>query len=231
MMDGFVTEMRELTLEAIIVRIILAVLVGGVIGLERERKNQPAGLRTYILVCLGACLVMMTNQYICRMFEGGDPSRLGAQVISGIGFLGAGTILVTRNYQVRGLTTAAGLWTSACIGVAIGIGFYEGAVITGLTLLFIMFVFKWVDTRVHLHSPYLRLYVNFDSNAHLNQFMELCRKEKMQFRDMQITKSKNVEDGTIAIFTIKNVTSCDHAQLIQRLAEYEGIRFIEELQG
>ena len=152
-MGDFVLEMRQLTYEAIAVRVVLSVLVGGVIGIERERKNQPAGLRTYILVCLGACLVMMTNQYICSMFQTGDPSRLGAQVISGIGFLGAGTILVTRNHQVRGLTTAAGLWTSACIGIAIGIGFYEGALIVGATLLLIMFTLKWVDTKIHSHSP------------------------------------------------------------------------------
>lgn len=230
-MESYVLEMRELTYAAIVVRVVLAVAIGGVIGLERERKNQPAGLRTYILVCLGSCLVMMTNQYICNLFQSGDPSRLGAQVISGIGFLGAGTILVTRNHQVRGLTTAAGLWASACIGIAIGIGFYEGALVVGLTLLLIMFVLKWVDTRIHLHSPYLRLYVNFDSSAHMNHFMEECRKDKIQIRDMQITKSKNADDGTIVIFTMKKEKRCDHSVLIQQLAEHEGIRFIEELQG
>mgnify|MGYP001027887749 CR=1 FL=1 len=112
----------------------LTLTIGGMIGLERGSKNQSAGFRTYMLVCLGAASVMMTNQYICDHFESGDPSRLGAQVISGIGFLGAGTIIVTKRNQVRGLTTAAGLWSSACLGLAVGIGFYEGAVAAKITL-------------------------------------------------------------------------------------------------
>ena len=112
---AFAAEMdwQELNTGSIILRILLSIGVGGVIGLERGIKNQPAGFRTYMLVCLGASLVMMTNQYICDTFGGGDPSRLGAQVISGIGFLGAGTILVTNGSRIRGLTTAAGLWTAA----------------------------------------------------------------------------------------------------------------------
>ena len=114
--------LRELTLTAIIVRIVVAIMLGGIIGLERGMKNRPAGLRTYMLVCMGSCVVMLINQYTTQVFGTGDPVRLGAQVISGIGFLGAGTIVVTSHNQIKGLTTAAGLWASACIGVAIGIG-------------------------------------------------------------------------------------------------------------
>ena len=100
---------------SITVRILLSVIIGGALGFEREQKRHPAGFRTYILVCLGAALVMMTNQYVFETFHTGDVSRLGAQVISGIGFLGAGTIIITGRNQVRGLTTAAGLWASAWV--------------------------------------------------------------------------------------------------------------------
>lgn len=127
--------LHEPNIVTIVIRVLLALIIGGIIGLERESKKQAAGFRTYMLVCLGATLVMMTNQYICNVFEAGDPSRLGAQVISGIGFLGAGTIIVTRKSQVRGLTTAAGLWSAACIGLAIGIGFYEGAIVVGAAIM------------------------------------------------------------------------------------------------
>ena len=112
----------------ILIRLILAVIFGGIIGLERASKRHAAGFRTYILVCLGATLAMITNQFICEKSGQGDYARLGAQVISGIGFLGAGTILVTSKNQIKGLTTAAGLWACACMGLSIGIGYYTLAI-------------------------------------------------------------------------------------------------------
>ena len=122
------------------VRLLLAVLCSGVLGLERTRKRRPAGLRTYMLVCIGTTVVMMTAQFMTEFFsfEKADPGRMPAQVVSGIGFLGAGTIMVTRYYRVKGLTTAAGLWAAACMGLAIGIGFYFGAILTCLVLLAVM---------------------------------------------------------------------------------------------
>lgn len=110
MLAGF----REVTLQAVVFRLVLSVLIGGILGFERGLKNRPAGLRTYVLVCVGATIVMLTNQYIYQNAGTGDPVRMGAQVISGIGFLGAGTIMVTPHNQIKGLTTAAGLWASVC---------------------------------------------------------------------------------------------------------------------
>lgn len=118
---------HEITQTSVVIRILAAITVGGLIDLERGMKNRPAGLRTYMLVCVGACLIMLTNQYIYQFTGAGDPMRLGAQVVSGIGFLGAGTIIVTKHNQIKGLTTAAGLWTAAGVGLALGIGFYEAA--------------------------------------------------------------------------------------------------------
>ena len=123
-------------LEAL-VRILIALACGGVIGYEREQKNRPAGLRKPMLVCIGAGLVMIVSQYLFEKYSPGvtDPARLGAQVISGIGFLGAGTIIRDR-FSVKGLTTAATLWVVACIGLAIGSGYYlMGVIITGIIYL------------------------------------------------------------------------------------------------
>ena len=120
-------EIRAVTTGAIVVRILSAAILGGILGVERGRKNRAAGLRTYMLVCVGSCLIMLTNQYIYQVFQSGDPVRMGAQVVSGIGFLGAGTIIVTRRSQIRGLTTAAGLRADAAVGLALGVGFYEAA--------------------------------------------------------------------------------------------------------
>lgn len=129
-------QFRELTMLSVVLRPLVAILLGGVIGLERGLKNRAAGFRTYMLVCLGACIVMLTNQYIYQLLGTGDPVRMGAQVISGIGFLGAGTIIVTSRSQIKGLTTAAGLWCSACVGLAVGIGFYELTSICGIFIFF-----------------------------------------------------------------------------------------------
>ena len=110
---------REVTYLAIIIRIAVAFLLGGVLGLERELKSRAAGLRTYMLVSVGACMIMLANQYIYQVYEVGDPVRMGAQVVSGIGFLGAGTIIVTQKNKITGLTTAAGLWASAAVGLCV----------------------------------------------------------------------------------------------------------------
>lgn len=114
---AIVDYLKELNILSVIVRILLAIICGGVIGIERRRAHQSAGMRTYMLVCMGAAIVMATGQYMYDTFKTGDPSRLGAQVISGIGFLGAGSIITSGKTKVRGLTTAAGLWVSACIGL------------------------------------------------------------------------------------------------------------------
>ena len=139
-MPEWVVCLRGLSFGALAVRLILAMLVGGLLGMERIRKHRPAGIRTYMLVCLGAAMTMILGQYQEQMMatvwkeavlaSGArlDPSRYSAQVISGIGFLGAGTVLVTGKQEVKGLTTAAGLWAAGCIGIGIGAGFYECAV-------------------------------------------------------------------------------------------------------
>ena len=128
MWQTVMATLNELNLVSTVVRLALALLLGGMLGIERGRKRRPAGLRTYMIVCIASSLVMITSQYMAEVFGTGDPARMGAQVISGIGFLGAGTIMITSR-QVKGLTTAAGLWAAACIGLAVGIGFYAGAIL------------------------------------------------------------------------------------------------------
>ena len=132
---------RTLSFWAILVRLTLAVVCGGVIGAERETKRRPAGFRTHILICLGAAITTLTSQYLLlslHLFT--DVARLGAQVISGIGFIGAGTIIVTRDKRVKGLTTAAGLWAAAIIGLVCGAGYVECAVFATLVVLVVELV-------------------------------------------------------------------------------------------
>lgn len=143
-----VALLNQLNIYSITLRIVLALLLGGVLGIEREQKQHPAGFRTYVIVCLGATLACITNIYMYEHFGGNDPARIPAQVVSGIGFLGAGTILVTRNNHIKGLTTAAGLWCCATIGIAIGSGFYSGAILCSVIIVFSLRILTMVDKHL-----------------------------------------------------------------------------------
>lgn len=142
-MNNFFDSLRDLNIYTMALRMFIAVLFGGIIGLNREQKKMPAGIRTYALVCLGACLTAIIavydNNSLALVFGDAiktDISRFSAQVINGIGFLGAGTIILTDE-RARGVTTAACLWTSGCMGIAIGYGFYECA-IAGFIVIFLV---------------------------------------------------------------------------------------------
>ena len=175
-------ELREVTYLAIALRIAFAVIIGGLIGLERGLKNRPAGLRTYMLVCVGACLVMLTNQYMCQVYGTGDPVRMGAQVVSGIGFLGAGTIIVTRRNQIKGLTTAAGLWSAAGVGLALGVGFYEAALVGGFAVFFVMTLLQRMDNRMHRNAKVLEVYIELNKELSLGDFLREVRSRDIEVR-------------------------------------------------
>ena len=141
-MTAFLEMINGYNTVSILFRLFLAVVCGGIIGFDRGRKRRPAGFRTYMIVCLGAALTMLISQHMFWRGYATDLSRLGAQVVSGIGFLGAGTIIVTGRQQIKGMTTAAGLWASACMGLAIGAGFYTGALICCVLIILTVVVFS-----------------------------------------------------------------------------------------
>lgn len=225
-----IDDIRGLNSCTILIRVLLALVIGGIIGIERGRKNQPAGFRTYMLVCLGATLVMMTNQYIYVSFNSGDISRLGAQVISGIGFLGAGTILVTKKNRVRGLTTAAGLWTAACVGLAIGIGFYEGAIVVGVGILLIMTFFHKVENWIHARSAAMSIYLNLNSLDAVTSFISYCKEREYKVSDMQVSKEKEADKHTIAVMASLHLKrGTPHVRVIGEVSKLDGVKYIEEL--
>ena len=205
-------------------------ICGGIIGLERSRKNRPAGFRTYMIVCLSSALVMMTNQFIYNNFAESDPARLGAQVISGIGFLGAGTIIVTSRSQIKGLTSAAGLWASACLGLAIGIGFYSGAIIVALIVFIIITFFKKIDYLLTSNNKIINLYTSFKSIEQLDNFIIHCNQSGYKVRDIEITKDTMQNNvSVIAIITIETKERISHIEVIQKLNSFEELIHIEEL--
>jgi len=162
---------RELTLFSVVVRCLAAVLLGGVIGLERGLKNRAAGFRTYMLVCLGSCIVMVTNQYIHQIYGTGDPVRMGAQVISGIGFLGAGTIF-TSHKKIAGLTTAASLWNTACLGIATGYGYYLLSLFGCVTVLLVLLLLQKVIRVNAVKRVEIRFIKRSETLPFINEYFE-----------------------------------------------------------
>lgn len=222
--------LREINMLSILVRVVLALLIGGILGIERGSKNRPAGFRTHMLVCLGATLVMMTNQYVFQMYQTSDPVRMGAQVVSGIGFLGAGTILVTGRHQIKGITTAAGLWAAACCGLALGIGFYEGAVVGGILVLVVVSTMNSLDGYIRTKSKVLELYIEFDGTKPISSFLIYARENQLDIMDMQLSKNKYAKDmGTSLLATVKSQTKRSHEEIMELIERAEGIQYIEQL--
>ena len=222
-------ELREVTYLAVALRIFAAVLVGGILGLERGMKNRPAGLRTYMLVCVGACVIMLTNQYIYQVFGSGDPVRMGAQVVSGIGFLGAGTIIVTRRNQIKGLTTAAGLWSAAGVGLALGVGFYEAALAGTFAVFFVMTLLQRMDNKLHRRSRRLEAYIEL-SGISLGDFLRTMREADIEVSDVQRESGEEETHGVRAyVATLKGQRRQNHAQLMAKVLEVPGVDFVEEL--
>ena len=221
--------LRELNAASIVFRIVLAVLVGGVLGMERGRKNRPAGFRTYILVCLGAALVMMTNQFICNRYDTGDPARLGAQVISGIGFLGAGTIIVTKRSHIKGLTTAAGLWSVAAVGLALGIGFYEAAVIAAIAIYFILTVLQYWDAKMQRRAKYMDVYLECAGEISLGMLLSQIRQLDLMIDEIDTPPMKEGEERRAIIVSVALPKRIPHAPLLHQIEEINGVLYAKEV--
>ena len=185
--------LRDITSVSVAVRMALAFLCGAIIGLERSFKNRPAGFRTHILVCVAACIAAMTGLYIyLNLGLTADISRIGAQVVSGLGFIGAGTIIVTKNRTVKGLTTAAGLWTADIIGLAIGFGFYEGGIIATILVLITMTYFAGAVNGFKRAAEF-RVRLHYHNKPALDQTLRYFKNHKMAILNLQVTSTNDSE--------------------------------------
>lgn len=222
--------LRTITMLSVVVRIVMSVICGGILGLERGMKNRPAGLRTYMLVCLGSCLIMLTNQYVWENTGTGDPVRLGAQVVSGIGFLGAGTIIKTNHNQIKGLTTAAGLWSCAAVGLALGIGFYEAALIAGLSVFFVLTGLHRLDEKMHRNTKVLELYVELSEEISIGSFIRRVRELGLDIGNLQLEQDGTLDDGVRAIIaTVNSEKRSSHQELLTQIRKIKGVKYLEEL--
>lgn len=221
---------RELTYSSMILRVVLAVVLGGCLGLERGLKNRPAGLRTYMLVCLGACIVMITNQYAFQAFGVGDPVRMGAQVVSGIGFLGAGTIIVTARNQIKGLTTAAGLWAAASVGLAIGIGLYEVALLGGVAIIVVLTSLQKWDFIMRKSTRFIDVYVELKIGVKLVNFLHELRENEIEMSNLQLEREQGTDSDAVAfIVTLKGKEHNNHSEILYTIKLMDEVEYVEEL--
>ena len=218
-----------------LLRLGVALFCGGVIGLERGRKRRPAGFRTHMLVCIGAALAMLISQYMALMLKLGnangttDVSRLGAQVINGIGFLGAGTIIVTGRQEVKGLTTAAGLWASACMGLAIGAGFVEGAFVGCVLIVLTIIVFSRLERVIVSRARNINLFIEFEHVDELGKIVSVIKEQDIRIFDVEVRKANEKQLTQSAVFSIRLPKRMPHTKIMTVLAGVDGIRTIEEL--
>lgn len=233
--------LRELNTASLLLRLALAMLFGGLIGLERNRKHRPAGFRTYMLVCLGAALTMLLGQYeslllTTHLQESAaalglrvDVARFGAQVINGIGFLGAGTIIVTSHQEIKGLTTAAGLWTSACMGLAIGAGFYE-CVPLGLLLIFLSVrVLPPIENTLIEWAKNINIYIEFDSLDNMGQIISCIKNLDLDIYQVDIDRGEHT-DHPSAIFALRlRQKQRSRSQVLAAISKLDCIRMIDEI--
>lgn len=223
-------SLRDLTYTEIAIRIILSVLFGGIFGMERGMKNRGAGLRTYMLVCLGSCVVMMTNQFLYQSYQSGDPARLGAQVINGIGFLGAGTIIVTGKQEVKGLTTAAGLWASACMGLAIGAGFYECVLLGFLLILLTNRLLPFVEDAIIESARNMNIYVEFQTLDNLGDIIARIKSQGGQIYEVDLDRGREERSkNPSAVFSIRLPGRHYHVRVLAAISELESVYTIDEI--
>ena len=193
---------RDITFASMVLRMVVAFVCSGVIGLERSAKNRPAGLRTHTLVCMAAVIASMTGHFVYLNLQlPTDLTRMGAQVISGLGFLGAGTIIVTKKQTIKGLTTAASLWATGIIGLAIGAGFYEGGIIASGIVLLIQLVFANIGYSIR-YLPEFSIRLMYDHRKALDYVMRYCKDNGLAITDLQVTSyedTPNIYEALIAL--------------------------------
>lgn len=239
---AWLETLRELNLLSVLLRLTLAMLLGGMIGLERERKRRPAGFRTYMLVCLGAALTMLLGQYEFVMVTNHwsdlaaelglrtDVSRFSAQVINGIGFLGAGTIIVTGRQEVKGLTTAAGLWASACMGLAIGAGFYECVLVGFVLIVLSIWLLPLVENYIVENAQDMNLYVEFRSLDDVGDIIGRIKAQGAQIYEVDIDRGREEKfRSPSAVFSIRLNQKRTHMRVLAAISELENVYTIDEI--
>ena len=224
--------LASLEIGTVLIRLFLAIFLSGIIGMERAVKRHAAGLRTYVLVCVASCIAMLADLFLFETYNAGDPARIGAQVISGIGFLGAGTILVTSRNHIKGLTTAAGLWACACLGLAIGAGFYTVSLIGFILIAIALLFMPKLEHLFTKRTGRYELHIEFEERASLKEFVSHVRSLGMEV--IQVENNPAYANSGLSVYTIlisnKNVKLFkEHGDFVEDIKKLPYVEFVEEI--
>jgi len=222
--------LSQVNIASIAFRLFLSIILCGAIGMERGLRNRPAGFMTYLLVGCGSALIMITNQYIATIYTNVDPTRMASQVVSGIGFLGAGTIITTSKNEIRGLTTAAGIWAAAAVGLAVGIGFYGGAILGSIFIIFSLMYLKKIDLYIKTHAKTMEIYLEYNEEFSMQNLSLYTEQSQYEIFDMEAGKIKtlNGEFGTLT-FDVNFRHKVNHLKIIEEIRQLPGILYVREV--
>ena len=232
-MTGILSDINALTVGSenfsivvVTVRILLATLLGGIIGMERSRHGRDAGLRTHIFICLGSAMTALIGIY-CHDILGYnlDPLRISAQVVSGIGFLGAGTILVKNSSKVTGLTTAAGMWATAAIGIATGVGFYEAAVLCAILCVLTAALFTRLEAK---HKGNHQFYIEIDNAAETNRIIDEIKTISIDKIEVITLAPRSGTQGNIGLVATIPLTKTDKQTVISNILKLNNVVLVVE---
>lgn len=234
--------LRQFDVWSVVLRLIMAMLFGGMLGIERTKKGRAAGFRTYMFVCMGATLTILLGQYESALLAGRwaeiaqqtgirtDVSRFGAQVINGVGFLGAGTIVVTGRQEVKGLTTAAGLWASACAGLAIGAGAYECVILAFFLIFLCIRVFPCLETTIMARTRNMNVYVEFVSLDDVGEIISRIKEQEAKIYEVDIVRGgEECAWRPSAVFFIRLSQRRSHEGILTAISELENVTTIDEI--
>lgn len=225
----FFLDVTAWTVENIVIRIMAAFALGALVGIDRGAKRRGGGARTDATVCVGAAAIMMIGQYIEVMYPGSsDMARMASQVVSGVGFLGAGSILVT-GHQVKGLTSAAGIWMCACIGLAVGIGFLDGAVLVTAILLAGLHILPWVEEKIYQHSRYVILHIEAVEGGVTTELLRRFREDGCKVDVFEVDRSSPEMRSLTIMTTIRIPTGWGKEEYVESLMEIIGILSIDNM--
>lgn len=215
--------LSEMSVVTVIFRLFLSTILGGIIGFERGKHGRAAGFRTHIILCVGAALTALVGVY-CYEELGytSDPMRIPAQVVSGIGFLGAGAIILKNKMTITGLTTAAGMWTTAVIGIATGAGFYTGAV-TGAVLLFCTTTFFTMFEKAR--KSIVNIYVEINDAKKTNSVIEDLYSVCSGISDIQIHSPKAKINGAVALVVVVDTDHTNAKDILYKIQNVDGVIF------
>lgn len=215
-----------------LVRLVFAGICGGIIGFERELKGKPAGLKTFAFVCMGATLAMVTNEYITVYVTGGsgDAARMAAQVISGIGFLGAGTIMVSGSNQIKGLTTAAALWVTASLGITVGCGFYFGAIAGTILVCTFSTLFTFFDKIIAGNNRYMRICVEVVNEEAMIGLLDFFSEKGIRVKHLhRRSEFKWHKKDICVVMELDFGKRQKHHVIMDGIRGMDGLRYVEEM--